>query len=63
MAKVKLVALNRGGVETTRDFKIPGGTEEIKVEGDWLSCFNPTKGECVYFRLGPNIKRVELQYD
>lgn len=64
MAKVTLVSWSaRTEQETTKDFKIPGGTQEIKVQGDWLVCHNPNKQEMVYFRLGPNIKRVEVQYD
>lgn len=64
MAKVRIVTL-ANGTEVTRAFNIPAGVEDrdVKLEGDWLSCFNPSKGELIYFRLPNNVKRVEIQYE
>lgn len=63
MARVTLVSLDSTGLETSRDFDIPGGTEEIEVQSNWLHCYNPRKGKSVYFRLTDRVRRVEVDYD
>lgn len=62
-SKVVLYSLPSGGsIEVAREFTIPGGTEDIRVEGEWLHCFNPTKGESVFFRLPQTVRRIEITY-
>ena len=42
---------------------IHNGCEDVEVQGEWLTWFNPNTGRKVYHRIPTGVTKVEVQYE